>query len=163
MNSNLHEWAVRNGISMQAFRDLQQTLGLFTPPLPDQHPGQGKSEAWASSMMLLEASRNGVRMFRNNSGALKDKDGRLVRFGLGNTSRDVNDVFKSPDYLGWRPVIIQPQHVGYRFGLTTLREMKAPGWQFNPDDAHEQAQWQFLAMAAADGCDAAFCTGEGTL
>lgn len=112
--------------------------------------------------MLLEASRKGVRMWRNNVGALKDANGRVVRYGLANETARLNETLKSSDYIGWRTVIIQPHHVGMRFGQCVLREMKAPGWNYT-GTKREVAQLAFLGMAANAGCDAAFCTGEGSL
>jgi hypothetical protein len=71
-------------------------------------------------------------------------------------------VLKSSDFIGWRTVVIRPQHVGMRFGQAVLREVKPPGWNYT-GQGREPAQLAFLNMAAADGCDAAFCTGEGSL
>ena len=159
---NLHTWAQRWGVSLECLRDLQMTLGTYSQPLPPDAPGTGKSEAWAQSAIKLEASQKGVRLFRNNSGALKDKDGRVVRFGLGNDSAAINEVFKSPDLLGWRPVLITPQHVGRLIAQTTMREVKEPGWQYS-GDTHELAQLACLSMCNADGGDACFATGPGTL
>ena len=159
---NLHTWAQKWGVPLECLRDLQTTLGIYTPPLQADDPGAGKSEGWAQSAVLLEASQKDVRLFRNNSGALKDKTGRLVRFGLGNTSEEFNRVFKSPDLLGWRRVTITPQHVGHIIAQTVMREMKKPGWQYTGDE-HEAAQLACLNMCSADGGDACFATGPGTL
>ncbi len=159
---DLHAWALRNHITAAQFEDLCRTLGTRTPQLTDDDPGHGKSEAWAQSVVRLEASRKGVHLFRNNSGALKDKGGRLVRFGLGNDSAGTNDAFKSPDLVGWRARLITPQDVGRLIGQTVLREIKEPGWQYVGDE-HEEAQLAFLKLGASCGCDAAFATGEGTL
>jgi hypothetical protein len=163
--SNLHEWFARNAgkpLTFEVFRELQTTLGTYTPPLPEDAPGQGKSEAWASSVMLLEASQKNVRMFRNNVGALQDKTKRLVRYGLANESEAMNKVLKSSDYVGWRPFLIQPHHVGYIIAQFVAREMKEPGWQYAGDD-HEAAQLACINMINADGGDACFATGAGTL
>lgn len=159
---NLHTWAQKWGISLECLRDLQITLGTYTPPLTADDPGFGKSEAWAQTAIKLEASRKGVRLFRNNSGALQDKTGRLVRFGLGNDSAAINEVFKSPDLLGWRPVLITQQHVGRLIAQTLMREVKEPGWQYS-GDSHELAQLNCLNLCNADGGDARFATGPGTL
>ena len=159
---NIHTWAAKWGVSPAAVLDLQMTLGLHTPEMPADDPGQGKSEAWAQSAVKLEASQLNIRLWRNNSGALKDAAGRLVRYGLANDSAALNAVLKSPDLIGWRAVRITPDHVGLIFGLCTMRELKAPGWQYTGTE-HERAQWSFLSMALADGCDARFATGPGTL
>jgi hypothetical protein len=104
-----------------------------------------------------------VRLFRNNSGALRADDGRMVRFGLGNVSKQWNEKFASPDLVGWRKVLITPDMVGCVIGQACMREVKHEGWTFNPRDAHEEAQLNFMKLAIADGCDAAFATGPGTL
>lgn len=160
--SAIHEWAVRWGISMDCFRDLQRSIGIFSDPLPEKNPGIGKSEAWAQSTVMLEASRKGVHLFRNNVGALKDTTGRVVRFGLANDSKQINDVLKSSDLIGLRSVIIGPQHVGHTFGQFVAREMKTPGWQYT-GDTHEVAQLNFINLVNAAGGDACFATGEGSL
>jgi len=159
---NLHTWALRWNLPLECVRDLQTTLGIYTPSMADDAPGAGKSEAWAQSAIKLEASQKGVRLFRNNSGALKDRTGRLVRFGLGNESEEINKVFKSPDLIGWRPVVITPQHVGYTLANTVMREVKEPGWQYTGNE-HERAQLACLNLCSADGGDACFATGTGTL
>lgn len=159
---NLHTWALKWHVSPEALRDLQMQLGTFTPPLAEDDPGVGKSEAWAQSAVRLEASQKGIYLFRNNSGALPDKSGRLVRFGLGNDSPQVNKILKSPDLVGWRAVKIATHHVGMVFGQTVLREMKEPGWQYTGDE-HEKAQLAFINLGLSCGCDAAFATGVGTL
>jgi hypothetical protein len=158
----LHDWAIKWRVPLDCLQDLQRTLGLQCPPVPEVALEHGKSEAFATSLMLLEASRKGVRLWRNNVGALQDKTGRVVRYGLANESAKLNAVLKSPDYIGWRTVVIQPQHVGMRFGQAVLREVKAPGWNYT-GQGREPAQKAFLDMGAAAGCDAAFCTGEGSL
>lgn len=159
---SLHDWAIKWHVPLDCLQDLQRTLGLQCPPVPEVAPARGKSEAFATSMMLLEASRKGVRLWRNNVGALQDKTGRVVRYGLANESAKLNEVLKSSDYIGWRTMRITPQHVGMAIGQAVLREVKAPGWNYT-GQGREPAQKAFLDMGAAAGCDAAFCTGEGSL
>jgi len=160
--NNLHEWARRWNVPLECFRDLQTTLGLYTPPLDPADPAYGKSEAWAQSTVRLEASEKGIKLFRNNVGALQDKGGRLVRYGLGNDSAAMNDVLKSADLCGIRPVVIQAHHVGHTFGQFCCREIKAPGWQYTGAD-REPAQLAWANLINANGGDAAFATGRGTL
>lgn len=160
---NLHDWATRWGVSLEAFRDLQTVLGTYTPPVPQDAPEFGKSEAFVQSVVRLEASRKGVKLWRNNVGALIPKDSkRPVRFGLANDSAEMNDVIKSGDLIGIRSVVILPQHVGMRFGQFVSREVKAVGWQYTGAD-REPAQLAWANVINAAGGDAAFCTGEGTL
>lgn len=159
---NLHTLAQKWGWSIDELRDVQMTLGLYTPPLPVDDPGRGKSEAWAQSAVRLEASQKGCHLFRNNVGALKDATGRVVRYGLGNDSAALNGVLKSSDLIGWRPVVITTRHLGCVMAQFVAREIKEPGWQYTGDD-HQRAQAAFLNMVNADGGDGAFATGPGTL
>lgn len=162
---NLHTWAQKWGVSLECLRDLQTTLGLYTPPMSVGVSGlDRKSEAWAQSAVRIEASLKGCYLFRNNVGALKDKTGRLVRYGLGNDSQALNDVLKSSDLIGWRQVLITPHLVGRTVAQFVAREVKEPGHQVTPDtDEHERAQLAFLNLVNANGGDGAFCTGPGTL
>jgi len=159
---NLHEWAIKWGVSMEAFRDLQTTLGTYTPPLPEGHESEGKSESWAQSAVRLEASQKGLKLFRNNVGALQDKTGRLVRYGLANDTKELNAVIKSGDLIGFRPVVIAPHHVGHTLAQFVSREIKAPGWQYTGAD-REPAQLAWCNLINAHGGDASFATGAGTL
>lgn len=163
--SSLHDWFARNAgkpLTLELFRDLQITLGIFTPPMAPGDPGEGKSEAWAQSAVRLEASEKGIACFRNNSGALPDKTGRLVRYGLANDSKAMNDVLKSGDLIMCRPILIQPHHVGHVLGQFVSREIKPPGWQYT-GAGRESAQLNFCNLINAHGGDASFATGPGTL
>ena len=163
--NDLHEWFARHAgkpLTIEAFRDLQITLGTYSLPLPAEAQGAGKSEAWAQSAVRLEASEKGVKLFRNNVGVLEDKTGRPVRYGLGNDSPKMNEVIKSGDLIGIRPVVILPHHVGHTFGQFVSREIKAPGWQFT-GAGRETAQLAWANLINSCGGDAAFATGAGTL
>lgn len=160
MNS-LHEWFARNQgrpLTLEVFRDLQLTLGTYTPPLPAEATGAGKSEAWAQSVVRLEASAAGIKAFRNNVGVLQDKNGRPVRYGLANDSAQMNAALKSADLIGIKPVIIQAHHVGHTFGQFWSREIKAPGWQYT-GAGREVAQMAWANLINSCGGDAAFATG----
>jgi hypothetical protein len=160
--NNLHEWARRWNVPLEVFRDLQITLGTYTPPLDPASEATGKSEAWAQSVVRLEASEKGIKLFRNNVGALKDERGRLVRYGLGNDSPALNEVMKSADLVGIRPVVILQHHVGRTFGQFVSREIKAPNWQYT-GAGREPAQLAWANLINACGGDAAFATGRGSL
>ena len=159
---NIHEWAKRWGLPHACVRDLQTTLGIYTPILPPDAPEYGKSEAWATSQVRLEASEKNVTLFRNNVGALKDKTGRLVRYGLANDTKESNESFKSGDLIGVRPVIIGPHHVGTLIGQIVSREVKEPGWQYTGAE-REAAQLNWIHLINSRGGDAAFTTGRGSL
>lgn len=161
MTPAVYQWAARHGVSLQALHELQGLFGLhgghFLPPTV-----KGTSEAAVQSAVRLEAARKGIRLFRNNVGALVDSRGVPVRYGLANESKQVNDVCKSADLIGWRPVLIGPEHVGQVIGQFVSRECKKPGWHYT-GDAHEEAQLAWAQLVTAGGGDAAFCAGEGTL
>lgn len=158
---NLTQWAIRWGVPAAALYELEQGLGLHGQP---QAPGAaGKSEAWAQSAVMLEAGRKGVRLWRNNVGALKDESGRMVRYGLANRTADENKLIKSGDLIGCRKVLITQEHVGSVLGQMVSREIKEPGWQFNASDEHQMAQLRWAQLLTAMGADAGFATGEGTL
>ncbi len=125
--------------------------------------GDAGSEARVQSEIRLEAVERGCRLFRNNRGAGKIDGGQFTRFGLGNESDHLNKVLKSSDLIGWRKVMITPAMVGTVIAQFLSREIKHPKWRLTPGDADAQAQAAWLALVAADGGDAAFATGVGTL
>lgn len=158
--SILYQWAHDFGIPLHALQNLQQRMGLLSlPPLPQL---QGKDEAYIQTLLRLEASQKGVRLFRNNVGALKDVAGRLVRYGLANDSAKVNETIKSGDLIGIRPVVITPQHVGHILGQFVSREVKAPGWQFS-GTPRELAQQNWANLINSLGGDACFANSSGTI
>lgn len=158
MTNDIFEWQRRFNIPQAAI------IELFKIIVPDSQirADDGHTEAYSTSLIRLEAAQKGVRLWRNNVGALKDENGRWVRFGLANESARLNAKLKSSDWIGWRRTLITPRHVGCTIGQACLREMKRPGWKYTGTE-REQAQLQFLTLAALDGCDASFATGPGTL
>lgn len=121
-----------------------------------------RSEAYAQSLVRLEAPTRGVTLWRNNVGVLLDASGRPVRFGLANESPALNARLKSSDLIGWRSVKITPADVGRTLAQFVARECKAPGWTYR-GDARETAQKAWLDLVNAAGGDALFTTGPGTL
>lgn len=154
----LHEWAVAWGVPPAALTDLTARL-TATEPQPDAP--KDASEAWAASVMRQEAAQNGVWLTRNNVGVLKDKHGTPVRFGLANESKAQNAVVKSGDYIGLRPVVITPAHVGHTIGQFVSRETKHANWTYK-GDAHETAQLNWALLVQRYGGDAQFATGLGS-
>lgn len=161
MNPAVYQWAIRHHVSIVALNELQELFGLHGGhELPTAV--KGNSEAAVQSAVRIEAATKGVRLFRNNVGVLKDLTGRPVRYGLANDSKQLNERLKSADLVGWRPMLIAPQHVGTTVALFVSRECKAPGWRYT-GTGHEQAQLAWAELITAAGGDAAFCTGVGTL
>lgn len=101
---------------------------------------QAENKLFNKSRLKMQNEYNGSLLYRNNSGALKDKMGTLVRFGLGNDSKQLNEVWKSPDSVGGTRILITPEMVGRTFLVLTGFEDKAPGWKLRPSDKRGIAQ-----------------------
>lgn len=113
------------------------------------------NEEQVAQRVLLEAGRLGVILWRNNSGALPDKNGRLVRFGLGNDSAQANAKFKSPDYIGFTPTFIVPEFVGRTLPVFTGIDTKHSEWT-HPENDRDRAQEAFLRFVQSHGGYAGF-------
>jgi len=155
----LNQWAIRHGITAQALYELE---AIFTGHIPAIAVKTEQNEATVQSLVRLEASNKGCRLWRNNVGVLQDVNGRPVRYGLANDSKQLNETLKSADLIGWRRVMIGPQHVGLVIAQFVSRECKAPNWRYS-GDKREVAQLNWIKLVTADGGDAAFCNGEGSL
>jgi len=121
------------------------------------------SEAAIAQRAVLEASQSGVLLLRNNSGALTDETGRLIRFGLGNDSETFNREFKSGDWIGIAPMLITPEHVGKTLGVFINVETKAEGWHMIPSDKRAAAQARFNDLVRGYGALAGFYSKPGDL
>lgn len=148
MQANIYDWANRHGLGQQAILELCQILDVPSTGIPE---GRDGSEAAVQAEIMIAAARNGCALWRNNSGALRDENGRLVRYGLGNNSSRINDVWKSADLIGILPVMIEPQHVGTVIGRFWAVEVKEPGWRRIPSDKRATAQANFLSNVNALG------------
>lgn len=157
----LNEWAEQWGISLEAIADLRKRMGTI-PTDPKASPTFDKSEAAIQTLVRLEASRKGLRLFRNNVGAGKMESGSFVRFGLANETPQMNANIKSADLIGVRPVLIQPHHVGTIIGQFVSREIKSGSWKYRGSD-REVAQLRWAELITAMGGDACFANGEGTI
>ena len=106
----LEDWAQRWSVPPVALADLRAHLGLVAPPRASRP--DGTSEASVQAAVRAEASRRGERVWRNNLGAYTDPaSGQFVRYGLANDSKQLNDVIKSADLIGIRPVVVRPADV----------------------------------------------------
>lgn len=155
--ANLTEWALRHGVTAEAMFELEVMVGVYSKPTESD-----ESESAVQAKVRLEAPRKGVHLFRNNVGVLQDETGRPVRYGLANDSSKVNKIVKSGDLIGWRKVLITEKHVGRPIAQFVSRECKPAAWQFAGTD-REMAQLNWINLILANGGDACFCTGEGTL
>lgn len=157
--TTLSAWAIRWGVPMAALVDLQQQMGMLDPA-PEPH--EGRSESAVSNDVRLEASRQGMRLWRNNVGQLSDENGRPVRYGLANDSPQLNKVIKSADLIGIRPVLIGAEHVGQTIGQFVSIECKAEGWRY-AGTPREEAQQKWATLVLSLGGDARFICKRGAL
>ena len=117
------------------------------------------SEAAVQQQIRLEAARKGILLWRNNVGALLDKRGIPVRYGLANDSKEMNARVKSADLIGVRPRVVTSADLGTTIGQMVSVEVKHPGWRWT-GDAHEMAQLNWASLLWSVGADARFSTGE---
>ena len=101
------------------------------------------SEAAIQQLIRAEAPRIGVTMWRNNQGACYDESKRLVRYGLGHDSAQLNARWKSSDLIGITPMVITPELVGCTVGVFTAVEVKHEAWS-TPSNDREHAQKAFI-------------------
>lgn len=80
------------------------------------------------AIRLALGSSPGVKVFRNNVGAYKDHQGRVIRYGL---------MTGSADLIGWRTLVITPDMVGRHIAQFMSIEVKAPRGVVRP----EQQVW----------------------
>lgn len=135
----LMRWAEDFAIPPAALSALLHLMGAGAP---DFKPSLGElhSEAGVQQQVRLAAARRGMWMLRNNVGACEDKDGRPIRYGLANDSKQMNEQIKSSDLIGITPVVCR---CGWRYGVFTGAECKPVGWHLTPGDKRGQAQLRF--------------------
>ena len=100
------------------------------------------SEHEIQQRIRLACGHGPVRLWRNNSGALVDQQGRLVRFGLCKGSSDL---------IGLRTLEITPDLVGQRLAQFVALEIKTARGVVSPE------QRAFLALVEQLGGLAAIC------
>lgn len=136
-------WAMKHRVSPEALYELGQITGQRSV----HHVPDGRDD------IRLAVQSWGGALWRNNSGAYTDRTKRpvrQVRYGLGNDSAALNDVFKSSDYIGIAP--------GGRFLAV---EWKPRGWRYMPGDKHTTAQAAFLGRVNELGGVGTFATCAG--
>ena len=153
------DWQKKWQIPVKAMMELDSLEQSSYEP----NPSSQDSEARTQDLIRLEASRQGILLWRNNNGAFKTEDGRFVRYGLANDSSAMNARIKSSDLIGIKPVIITPDMVGRTIGQFIAREVKKPNWKFSKNDKHSQAQRKFMEIVNKKGGDAKFAQGVGDL
>ena len=159
MSTSLSTWAVKWNIPFDAVQDLQKQFGVIGD---DKQPASGSSETAIQNLIRVEASKRGMRMWRNNVGAVTTDDNRHIRFGLANDSASMNKIVKSSDLIGIRPILITTGQVGQTIGQFVAREVKHGAWSYTGTE-REIAQLAFITLINGMGGDAAFANKEGTL
>lgn len=155
--TQLHQWAIRHHVGMDAVQDLLALmgcvdLGSLAPDTSNPKPG---SEAAVQAELRLNAGKMGGRLWRNNRGAGYMQDGSFIRWGLANDSKAMNDVLKSHDLIGIKPVLIKQYHVGTTIGQFWSREAKPTNWRYTGTE-HERAQKAWCDLIVSLGGDASF-------
>ncbi len=69
--------------------------------------------------IMRRCSRGMARLFRNNVGQYTTEAGHIIRYGLKNPG--------GSDLIGWRQIIIGPEHVGSTIAQFLAIEVKQPG------------------------------------
>ena len=82
------------------------------------------SEHEIQQRIRLACGRGPVRLWRNNTGALVDQQGRFVRFGLCKGSSDL---------IGLRSLVVTPEMVGQRIAQFVALEIKSPQGVVSPE------------------------------
>ena len=100
------------------------------------------SEHEIQQRIRLACGRGPVRLWRNNTGALVDQQGRFVRFGLCKGSSDL---------IGLRSLEITPELVGLRLAQFVALEIKTAQGVLRPE------QQAFLRLVQQLGGVAAVC------
>jgi len=154
---HLNQWAHKHNISPQAMQDLYALMGVGDITAVTGNPGV--SEAAVQQRVRLAESRKGNRMWRNNNGACEDVNGRIIRYGLGNDSSQINTVFKSSDLIGITPHVVQQYDVGRLLGIFTSIEVKRGGWVYK-GKGREGAQFNWLKLVISLGGIGRFSNGD---
>ena len=118
-----------------------------------------KSEDEVQAIVRLKYAQHNIVLWRNNTGALKDANGRLVRYGLCNDSAALNRSLKSSDLIGIAPRVITQADVGKTIGQFIARECKPEGWGYKGTE-REIAQRRFIELVNSLGGNAGFTTGN---
>jgi hypothetical protein len=93
------------------------------------------TEQQIQQQIRLACSSGDTRLFRNNTGTLRDRHGRPVTFGLAKGSADL---------IGWTTRVITPDMVGQTVAVFTSIEVKSQSGRLRP----EQRQWLEAVQAA---------------
>ncbi len=93
------------------------------------------TEQTIQQQIRIACSTGNTRLFRNNTGTLRDANGRPVQFGLCKGSADL---------IGWKRVTVTEEMVGSTVAVFLSIEVKTATGRLRP----EQQQWLDAVHAA---------------
>ena len=93
------------------------------------------SEQRIQQEIRIACSHGDTRLFRNNTGTLRDQNGRPVQFGLCKGSADL---------IGWKRVTVTPEMVGSTVAVFLSIEVKTATGRLRS----AQQQWLDAVQAA---------------
>lgn len=115
-----------------------------------------RDETTVGNAVRLAAAYQGLQLWRNNTGVAVDLNGRHIRYGLANDSKQLNDRIKSSDFIGITPYLVMPHDVGRIVGVFTALETKREDWHMTPGDKRAVAQAAFHDIVRQAGGFAGF-------
>lgn len=93
-------------------------------PSRTQGEGSRMSEQEIQQRIRLALGKGPVRLWRNNTGTLMDRQGRPVQFGLCKGSSDL---------IGLRSITVTPEMVGQQLAVFAAVEVKAERGRVTPE------------------------------
>ncbi len=155
----VHRWALTvPAVHPHDIARLLNELGIGYAPIYNAAIPQGASESAVQQRVRMAAAADGVLSWRNNSGAMMDDNGNMVRFGLCNDTAALNKKIKSSDLIGINNELITERMVGLPRGQFWARECKPQGWKYTGTE-REVAQLKYGQLVISYGGDFAFTTG----
>ena len=128
VNNGKHCWLLMQRLRMIGY--LLMLLMWFA-----HHLQNLPSEQQIQQHIRIACSTGATRLFRNNTGTLRDQHGRPVQFGLCKGSADL---------IGYRTITITPDMVGQQVAVFASIEVKTPTGRIRP----EQQAWLETIQAA---------------
>lgn len=123
-----------------------------------------KDESTVQQEVQRDAMLYHSNLMRNNCGACEDITGRIIRYGLGNVSKQHQDQIASSDLIGITKIIITPDMVGETIGVFTAVEVKKESWKKNKKlTKREKAQKAFIDWVKSLGGFAGFANSADDL
>lgn len=146
-----NEWQQRHPI---AAAELLNTV--IHPDITE--PNIHTTESAVQSASVYRGAQLGCFLGRNNNGAYSEHKPPSpgTRWGWCNDSKKINDVFKTPDLIGYYCHTVTPSDVGRTIAVFMGPEIKKPGWSLRPSDKRAAAQLNCINKIVNDGGIAGF-------